>query len=74
VLLLETGAERVTTLPDLPPDTLRRALKLAVEHVGGSLRRLTLSEWNGQPILESPIAPHLEGLGFRREALVYVWE
>jgi ATP-dependent Lhr-like helicase len=74
VLLLETGAERVTTLPDLPPDTLRRALKLAVEHVGADLRRLTLSEWNGQPILESPIAPHLEGLGFRREALVYVWE
>jgi ATP-dependent Lhr-like helicase len=74
VLLLETGAERVTTLPNLPPDTLRRALKLAVEHVGGSLRRLTLKEWNGQPILESPIAPHLEGLGFRREALIYVWE
>jgi ATP-dependent Lhr-like helicase len=74
VLLLETGAERVTTLPDLPPDTLRRALKLAVEHVGTKLRRLTVKEWNGQPILESPIAPHLEGLGFRREALIYVWE
>jgi ATP-dependent Lhr-like helicase len=74
VLLLETGAERVTTLPDLPPDTLRRALKLAVEHVGGSLRRLTLKEWNGQPILESPMAPLLEESGFRREALVYIWE
>ena len=74
MLLLETGAARVTTLPDLPPDTLQRALKLAVEHVGDSLRRLTLSESNGQPILESPIAPHLEGLGFRREALIYVWE
>jgi ATP-dependent Lhr-like helicase len=74
VLLLETGAERLTALPGLPPDTLRRALKLAVEHVGGSLRRLTLKEWNGQPILESPIAAHLEGLGFRREALIYVWE
>ena len=72
VLLLELGAERVTALPDLPPDALRQALRLAVEHLGRSQRRLTLSQWNGEPILESPAAPLLEGLGFRREALVYV--
>ena len=82
VLLLETGGERVTTLPGvansskagLPPDTLRRALKLAVEHVGRAPRRLTLKEWNGEPILGSTAAPILEELGFRREALVYVWD
>ncbi|MGD8474148.1 MAG: helicase-related protein, partial [Anaerolineae bacterium] len=74
VLLLEIGAERVTVLPDLPAATLRRALELAVEHAGRSLRRLTLSRWNGEAILESPAAPTLEGMGFRREALVYIWD
>jgi ATP-dependent Lhr-like helicase len=74
VLLLETGGQRAVALPDLPPDTLRRALKLAVDQIGGSVRRLTLSQWNGQPVLDSPAAPLLEEVGFRREALVYVWE
>jgi ATP-dependent Lhr-like helicase len=74
VLLLETGGERASALPDLPPDTLRRALKLAVDQIGGSVRRLTLSQWNGQPVLDSPAAPLLEEVGFRREALVYIWE
>jgi ATP-dependent Lhr-like helicase len=74
VLLLETGAGRVTALPDLPPTTLRRALGLAVEQAGRGQRRLTLSEWNGEAILESPSAPVLEAVGFRREALVYIWE
>jgi ATP-dependent Lhr-like helicase len=74
VLLLETGGERLTTLPDLAPSTLHRALQLAVEHVGGQQRRLTLSQWNGEPILDSAAAPVLERLGFRREALDYVRE
>jgi ATP-dependent Lhr-like helicase len=74
VLLLETGGERLTTLPDLPPDTLRRAIKLAVDHVGAAQRRLVLSQWNGGPILENPEAAILERIGFRREALVYIWD
>jgi ATP-dependent Lhr-like helicase len=74
VLLLETGGERVTTLPGLPPRTFEKALKLAVEHIGASQRRLTLSQWNGEPVLDSAIAPLLESVGFRREALVYIWE
>jgi hypothetical protein len=74
VLTLETGGERVTALPGLSMDTWKQALKLAVEHVGGTMRRLTLSEWNGEPILDSAAAPILEELGFRREALVYVWD
>jgi ATP-dependent Lhr-like helicase len=74
VLLLETGGERATSLSDLPFDTLKRALKLAVEHIASAQRRLILSQWNGDPILESPAAPLLEEVGFRREALVYVLE
>jgi len=74
VLTLETGGERVTALAGLSMDTWKQALKLAVEHVGATMRRLTLSEWNGEPILDSPAAPILEELGFRREALVYIWD
>ncbi|MFN2243871.1 MAG: hypothetical protein ACK2U2_16370, partial [Anaerolineae bacterium] len=74
VLLLETGGERATSLPDLPPGTLRRALEAAAGHLGATLQRLTLREWNGQAILDSPAAPLLEEVGFRREALVYLWE
>ena len=74
VLLLESSGERVTTLPDLPPATAQRALKLAVEHAGGSQRRLRLSQWNGEPILSSPAAPLLEAVGFRREVLDYIWD
>ena len=70
VLLLESGGERLTTLADLPADTLRRALALAVGHLG----RFTLSQWNGGPILDSPHASLLERVGLRREALVYVWD
>ncbi len=74
VLLLETGGERLTVLPGHAGGALKQALKVAVEHAGRWQRRLTLSEWNGQPILENPLAPLLEEVGFRREALVYVWD
>jgi len=74
VLLLELGGERITSRPDLAVDTLYRALALAVEHLSGSQRRLTVAAWNDGPILECPPAPVLERLGFRREALVYVWD
>jgi ATP-dependent Lhr-like helicase len=74
VLLLEPGAQRVTALPDLPEAAAQRALALAVEQVAGGVRRLSLSLWNGAPIVDSPAAPLLEGVGFRREALEYVWD
>ncbi len=74
VLLLETGGERLTVLPGHAGGALKQALKAAVAHASRWQRRLTLSEWNGQPILENPLAPLLEEVGFRREALVYVWD
>jgi ATP-dependent Lhr-like helicase len=74
VLLLEAGGERATALADLPYPTLKQALSRAVEHIGRTERRLILSEWNGEPILNSPAALLLEEVGFRREALVYIWE
>jgi ATP-dependent Lhr-like helicase len=74
VLLLEIGAERVTVLPNLSPGLLQRALALVVEHVGRTVRRVTVAQWNGEAVLDSAAAPPLESAGFRREALVYVWE
>ena len=74
VLLLETGGERLTVLEDLSTKILKEALKLAVKHTSRTQRRLTLSEINDQPVLESSHAPLLEEVGFRREALVYVWD
>jgi len=68
------GAEEVIVLGGLPDETAERALRLAVEHVGAGLRRFSLRQWNGESILDSPAAPLLERLGFRREALVYIWE
>ncbi len=72
ILLLEIGAERVTSLPDLPQTTVQQALALAVAHIGPCQRRLSVGDWNGVPVLDSPLAPLLEPVGFRREALVYV--
>jgi ATP-dependent Lhr-like helicase len=74
VLLLETGGERLTSLPDLPPQTLKRALRLALDHIAPALGRLTASQWNGGPVVDSAVAPLLEEIGFRREALVYIGE
>jgi ATP-dependent Lhr-like helicase len=74
VLLVETGGQRLTSLPDLSPETFQQALRLAVEQAGQEGGRLVLETWNGQPLLESPVAPLLEAVGFRREALSYIWD
>ena len=74
VLLLETGGQRLTTLPDLSPETFKQALRLAVEQAAQAGGRVALETWNGQPLLESPVAPLVEAVGFRREALIYIWD
>jgi ATP-dependent Lhr-like helicase len=74
VLLLETGAERVCALPDLSQGLLEKALRLVIGHVGRSARRMTVGQWNGEPVLHSAAAPVLEAAGFRREALQYTWD
>jgi ATP-dependent Lhr-like helicase len=74
VLLLELGAGQVTTLAGLSEETLRRALRAALDQARRSRRRLALGRWNREPLMNSALAPLLEGLGLVREALVYVWE
>jgi hypothetical protein len=74
VLLLESGGQRLTIEASLPLKTQRQALKLVMAHAGLALRRVTIDQCNGQLVLESPAALLLEEVGFRREALVYVWD
>ncbi|MGC9336046.1 MAG: Lhr family helicase, partial [Anaerolineae bacterium] len=74
VLLLETGGQRLISLLGLPPQTFKQAVRLAMEHTARRGGRLILETWNRQPILDSPVAPLLEEVGFRREALIYVWD
>lgn len=74
VLLWEVAAERVSALPDLPPGVLERALEVVVHHLHRSIRRLSVALWNGGPVHDSAAVPALEHTGFRREALLYVWE
>jgi hypothetical protein len=71
ILLLELGGERLTGLPDLPASTLKRALQLAIDHLSGQ-GQVTVKEWNGSPIIDSPTVPILEEMGFYRDALIYV--
>lgn len=79
ILLLE-NAERVTTMPGIEEAVIGRAMRLCIEHLtapGGLAsrpRRITLTMWDGQPVLDSSAATLLESLGFRREALAMVWE
>jgi hypothetical protein len=54
--------------------TIKEALRRVVEHLGPASRRLVVAEANGEAVLDGPLAPLLEAVGFRREALVYVWE
>ncbi len=74
MLLWEAAAGRASALPDLSSAVLQQALDLAVRHLARSVRRLTVSHWNGEPVFESAAVPVLERAGFRREALVYVWD
>ena len=72
VLLWEVASGQVSALPELSAGILQRALDLAVRHLARSARRLTVSQWNGAPALNSAAVSALERAGFCREALAYV--
>lgn len=72
MLLWEVASGQVSALPELSAGILQRALDLAVRHLARSARRLTVSQWNGAPALNSAAVSALERAGFCREALAYV--
>ena len=80
LLLYEHGGHRWVSLPSLDPDLLRRAVILLRQHLtrdGGLCsqpRRLLVEKWDGKPPLGGAGESLLEGLGFRRESLMMVWD
>ncbi len=80
VLALGSGGERIEARADVSEETLRRAMRLFLEHVtapGGlasSPRRVVVREWNGASPLGGAAQPLLEALNFHREPPHMVWD
>jgi ATP-dependent helicase Lhr and Lhr-like helicase len=64
VLVVEDTGGRLRGRPGAPEGELRSALRAVVEHLSRFLPRVTVSTWNGTPVLESEAAGLLETLGF----------
>jgi ATP-dependent Lhr-like helicase len=72
ILLIEQQARRLMTLPSANRDDLTSAVaclpQVLMQHHGRELRRkMTVEEWNGQPITGTEGRELLEGVGFVRD-------
>jgi ATP-dependent Lhr-like helicase len=71
VLVLEQHGRKITALPSAGKDDLAAAVGCLAglqERRAGSLRgRVTVDEWNGQPVVSSPGRELLEAAGFVRD-------
>jgi hypothetical protein len=67
ILLAEFPAKRLTALESATADDLGRAVALLPAALDGDRRRLTIEEWNGQPVTSLAAAPLLERAGFVRD-------
>jgi hypothetical protein len=80
IVLAENSAASLTTTQAATDELVRAALAMLVEHVtaAGGLcsapRRITVSEWNGEPVLRSPGQPLLEAVGFYRDSPAMTWD
>jgi len=80
VLVYENGGSRWTALPHATEGTIRESVQLCLKHLtreGGLCshpRRVLVKTWNGASPLGSAAQALLEGLGFRREPPVMVWD
>jgi ATP-dependent helicase Lhr and Lhr-like helicase len=80
ILLAENSAASLTTTAAAEHAPLREGLGELLKHLtapGGicsSPRRLTVNEWNGQPVLRSSGQPLLESLDFYRDPPAMTWD
>jgi ATP-dependent Lhr-like helicase len=65
VLLAEDNGERITTMQGVEADVLQRAIKAYVNRASAP-RRMTITHWNGKPVLGSAAQAWLQPLGFSR--------
>ncbi|MCL5996491.1 MAG: hypothetical protein M1546_10630, partial [Chloroflexi bacterium] len=65
VLVAEDNGERMTTTQGVEPDVVQRAMRAYLGRPGAP-RRLTITHWNGKPVLGSAAQAWLQPLGFSR--------
>ena len=80
ILLAENSAASLTTTQAAENAPLSAAIQALLEHLTGpgglcsSPRRVSVAEWNGEPVLRSPGQPILESVGFYRDPPVMTWD
>ena len=80
ILLAENSAASLTTTGAAQNAPLHAAIEALVAHLtspGGlcsSPRRISVTEWNGGPVLRSPGQQLLEAAGFYRDAPAMTWD
>ncbi len=72
VLLAEDNGERVSTVPDVPVEVVRRALEAYLRRPNAP-HRLLITTWNGVPSLGSGIQGLLQDVGFQRTPAGLEW-
>jgi len=78
LILVEQHGKRLTALPSASSEDLRAATACLAGIVGRSTPRLTVEEWNGQPVTTTEGRELLEAAGFVRDyqnmTLYAVWK
>lgn len=80
ILLAENSAASLTTTRAAENAPLHAAIEALVAHLtspGGlcnSPRRISVTEWNGEPVLRSPGQQLLEAASFYRDAPAMTWD
>jgi ATP-dependent Lhr-like helicase len=74
VLLIGDSGTDLKTTQEADAAQVRRALQAWVTHAGGFELRLSVSTWNGQPVLGSAGQSLLEAAGFYRDYTAMTWE
>ena len=76
ILLAEDSGARLSTTPGSERELLRRAVEALLTWLPRRTlpHRLTVSEWNGEPVLGSDGQPLLESLDFYRDLPGMTWE
>jgi ATP-dependent Lhr-like helicase len=74
VLVAEDTGARLTTLQGASEGLIRRALGMLLGHMASFEHRVTVQEWNAEPVLDSPGQPLLESVGFYRDYPGMTWE
>jgi ATP-dependent Lhr-like helicase len=71
ILLIEQHGKRLTALPSASADEVREAVaclpQLLRRRGGSPLPKLTVEEWNGEPVVSTPGHDMLQSAGFIRE-------